>query len=59
MHQLLRDMRRLSELLEEECAGRPFDRSQAHSLASQLAEVCPEMSQTMQRITERMRGEAR
>lgn len=59
MLQLLSDMRRLSELLEDECAGRPFDRSQAHNLASNLAEICPEMGQTMQRITERMRGEAR
>lgn len=59
MLQVLNDMRRLSELLEEECAGRPFDRAQAHSLASNLAETCPEMGQTMHRISERMRGEAR
>jgi len=59
MHQLLSDMRRLSELLEAECADRPFDRSQAHTLASHLAEACPEMGQTMRRISDRMRGEAR
>ncbi|AVM74183.1 hypothetical protein [Magnetospirillum gryphiswaldense] len=59
MHQLLSDMRRLSELLEAECADRPFDRSQAHTLASHLAETCPEMGQTMRRISDRMRGEAR
>lgn len=59
MLQLLTDMRRLSELLEDENAGRPFDRIQAHSLAAHLAENCPEMSQTMRRISDRMRGEAR
>ena len=59
MLDLLRDMRRLSELLEDECAGRPFDRAQAHALAANLAESCPEMGQTMHRISERMRGEAR
>ena len=59
MIQVLSDMRRLSELLEEECAGRPFDRSQAHFIAARLAEICPEMGQTMRRISDRMRGEAR
>lgn len=59
MIELMWDMRRLSELLEDECAGRPFDRAQAHALAAHLAESCPEMGQTMRRISERMRGEAR
>ena len=59
MLQLLSEMRRLSELLEDECAGRPFDRAQAHNLAANLAESCPEMGQTMRRISDRMRGEAR
>lgn len=59
MIQLLTDMRQLSELLEDECAGRPFDRFRAHNLAAHLAETCPEMGQTMHRISERMRGEAR
>jgi len=59
MIQLLSDMRRLSELLEDECAGRPFDRHQAHSIAAHLAEACPEMGQTMRRISDRMRGEMR
>ena len=47
-------MRRLCQLLEDECAGRPFDRHQARELAHHLAEICPEMRQSLRRISDRM-----
>lgn len=48
------DVRRLAALLEDECAGRPFDRHQAAELARHLADICPEMGQSLRRISERM-----
>jgi len=48
------DIRRLGELLEAECAGLPFDRCQARELACHLAEACPEICNSLRRISERM-----
>lgn len=56
----LHDIRQLSEFLEAEASGRPFDRRRAHHLARTLAESCPEISMTMRLICERFNaGEAR
>jgi len=51
----LHEIRVLSELLENEASGRPFDRVQAHRLAASLAEHQPEISNTMRRICERLK----
>lgn len=55
----LHDIRQLSECLEAEAMGRPFDRSHAHTLAARLAEHHPEIGATMRLISERMIGAAR
>lgn len=52
----LHEIMQLSELLEHEATGRPFDRARAHQLALTLAEHQPEIRDTMQRVCERMRG---
>jgi len=48
------DFRQLSELLEAESEGRPFDRVKARQLAEQLAQLCPDISQTMRLVERRM-----
>ncbi len=51
----LHEIRVLSEMLENEASGRPFDRAHAHRLASALAEHQPEISNTMRLICERLK----
>jgi len=48
------DLWQLSELLEAESEGRPFDRAAAHHLALRLAERHPEIGQTMRLICDRV-----
>ncbi|MCR6631562.1 MAG: hypothetical protein NVV74_16815 [Magnetospirillum sp.] len=56
----LHDLRQLSELLEAEANGRPFDRTHARRLAQALAEHQPEIGNTMRLICERLKqGDAR
>lgn len=56
----LHDIRQLSEMLEAEAQGHPFDRGHAQNLALTLAEHQPEISNTMRLICERLKqGDAR
>ena len=48
------EVNQLSELLEAEIDGRPFDRDQAHRLACVLAEFHPEIRQSMDQICSRI-----
>ena len=48
------DLRQLSEILEAEIEGRPFDRAAAHHLASRLGERHPEIGQSMRLICDRI-----
>lgn len=56
----LHEMHQLSELLEHEASGRPFDRGHAQRLALTLAEHHPEIGQSMRLICDRLRqGDSR
>lgn len=56
----LHEIHLLSELLEHEAQGRPFDRARAHHLAATLAEHQPEISDSMRLICARLKqGELR
>lgn len=50
----LQEMHQLSELLEAEACGRPFDRARAHHLAGTLAQHHPEIGNSMRLICERL-----
>jgi|AGTN01.1.fsa_nt_gi hypothetical protein len=52
----LHDIRQLSEMLEAEASGRPFDRHHAHHLAAILAEHQPEIGDSMRLICDRLKG---
>ena len=54
MKQRRHELRQLSEMLEAEYEGRPFDRATAHRLAARLAEHVPAISQSMRLICERV-----
>lgn len=54
MEYRLRDIRQLSDFLEAEASGQPFDRGQARCLALKLAEHHPEIRDTMRRIHARL-----
>ncbi|CAA7619805.1 hypothetical protein [Magnetospirillum sp. UT-4] len=54
MQNHIRDIRMLTELIEAEAGGRPFDRSQARDLAHRLAEHNPEIAKTLRRISDRL-----
>jgi hypothetical protein len=45
---------RLAQILHNEAEGLPVNRDLARSLAEYLAETCPEMRSTMERIRRRM-----
>jgi len=51
----LHDIHQLSELLEHEAHGRPFDRARAQHLAATLAEHQPEIGETMRLICDRLK----
>lgn len=54
------DMQVLSEMLEAEASGRPFDRARARQLAQFLGGNHPEIGKTMMLMCERMKaGDAR
>lgn len=55
MEHRLREIVQLSELLESEASGKPFDRTRAQQLALTLAEHHPEMGNSMRAIWERLR----
>jgi hypothetical protein len=50
----LHDIYQLSEILEAEACGRPFDRAQGQRLAFSLAKDQPEIGNSMRQIAERM-----
>ncbi len=51
------DVRQLSDLLEAEAAGQPFDRTHARHLAHSLAERHPEIRQSLRLICDRFEAE--
>lgn len=51
----LHEIQLLSEFLEHEAMGRPFDRAHAHQLAATLAEHQPQIRDSMQLICERLK----
>ncbi len=56
----LHEIQTLTDLLDHEAMGKPFDRDLAHRLASELGERQPEIRRTMQLICQRLKpGEAR
>jgi hypothetical protein len=48
------EIEQLERILAAEAAGQPIDRAQARRLAEQLAHMCPDIRQTMQRVQQRM-----
>ncbi len=44
----------LADILAAEADGRPVDRDQARRLAQRLAELCPDIRNTMESIRARM-----
>lgn len=52
----LHEIQQLSEMLEHEALGRPFDRARAHQLALTLAEHQPEIRDSMRLVCERLRA---
>ncbi|HTH17910.1 MAG TPA: hypothetical protein VL974_14725 [Magnetospirillum sp.] len=50
----LHEMHQLSELLEAEANGHPFDRARARLLAGALAEYHPEIRNSMRLICDRL-----
>jgi hypothetical protein len=58
MLHLFPELKELGEHLEAEAEGRPFDRRRAHHLAARVAELHPDIRNTMQRVGERL-GEER
>ncbi|MDA8232274.1 MAG: hypothetical protein M0006_13125 [Magnetospirillum sp.] len=48
------ELRQLSHILEAEAEGRPFDRDHARDLAARIANVHPEIRQSMRMICERL-----
>lgn len=51
----LHEIHQLSEMLEHEAMGRPFDPAHAHRLATTLAEHQPEIGDSMRLICERLK----
>lgn len=51
----LHEIDQLSELLENEALGRPFDHAHAQRLALSLAEHHPEIGNTMRQISDRLK----
>ena len=51
-----KELNQLERILTAEAVGEPIDRRHAHHLASRLAELCPAIRHTMQRVQERMAG---
>lgn len=47
-------VKRLTDLIEAEYHGRDFDRREAHRLATTLAEMSPDIRDSMQRVASRM-----
>lgn len=52
------ELDRLSVILEDEIEGRPVDPAEARQLANRLAEMCPGIASTMDRIVRRMERRA-
>jgi hypothetical protein len=50
------EIKQLERLLAAEAAGEQIDRRQAHRLAAQLAELCPNIRGTMRLVQDRMAG---
>lgn len=44
----------LTEILEAEAAGQPFDLDLARTLAERLTELCPDIARTMRLVMERV-----
>ena len=47
---------RLEEILTDELAGGPIDREEALRVIADLAALCPNISQSLDRIAERMKA---
>jgi len=48
------EIEQLERILAAEAAGEEIDRAQARRLAKELAKLCPDIRQTMQRVEQRM-----
>jgi hypothetical protein len=51
----LHEINLLSEMLEHEASGRPFDRAHAHHLATMLGEHHPQIRDSMELICARLK----